>query len=51
LKREAGLAGITLAEALSKKDKPAAQALAQAIKEANVSEDLNRKAEAMLIRN
>jgi len=51
LKREAGLAGITLAEALSKKDKPTAQTLAQAIKEANVSEDLNRKAEAMLIRN
>jgi hypothetical protein len=48
LKREAALAGITLAESLVKTDKPAAQGLVQAIKDANVSDDLNRKAEAVL---
>jgi hypothetical protein len=50
LKNEAGLAGITLAETLLKKDKPAARSLAQAIKDAKVSEDLARKADAVLTR-
>ena len=48
LQAEAGLAGVTLAEALLKTDKPAARNLAQAIKEAGLSEDLARKADAIL---
>ena len=48
LKIEAGLAGVTLAETLRKTDKPAARSLAQAIKDAKVSEDLTRKADAVL---
>lgn len=48
LKAEASLAGVRLAEALIKKDKPAARSLAQAIKDAKVSEDLTRKADAVL---
>ena len=48
LKAEAGQAGVTLAEALRKTDKPAARSLAQAIKDAKVSEDLTRKADAIL---
>jgi HEAT repeat protein len=51
LKREAGLAGMTLGETLLKTDKPAAQGLVQAIKQANISEDLNRKAEVMLAKH
>jgi HEAT repeat protein len=50
LNKEAGLAGISLAQALSRTDRPVARSLATAIKDANISEDLNRKAEAMLSR-
>jgi HEAT repeat protein len=50
LKNEAGLAGMTLAQALSKTERPAARSLAQAIKDADISADLNRKAETMLSR-
>jgi HEAT repeat protein len=49
--QEAGLAGVTLAEALRKTDKPAAKDLAQAIKNASISEDLTRRAVAILKRN
>jgi hypothetical protein len=50
LKGEAGLAGIALAETLRRTDRPAARSLAQAIKDAKVSEDLTRKADAVLNR-
>lgn len=50
LKTDAGLAGLRLAEALLRKNKPAAQSLAQAIKDAKVSEELSRKADAVLKR-
>ena len=50
LKKEAGMAGMNLAQALFKTEKPVARSLAQAVKEANVSADLNRRAEAMLTR-
>jgi hypothetical protein len=48
LQEEAGQAGVTLAGALVKKNKAAAKDLAQAIKDAKVSEDLTRKADAVL---
>jgi HEAT repeat protein len=48
--QEAGLAGITLAETLRRTDRPAARDLAQAIKNANLSEDLTRRADAILTR-
>jgi len=44
----AGMAGVTLAGELIKTDKAAATDLAQAVKEANVSETATRKAEALL---
>jgi hypothetical protein len=47
-KAEAGLAGLTLAEGLLKIDKPAAKALAQAVKDANVSGEAASKADAIL---
>jgi len=49
--QEAGLAGITLAETLRRTDRPAARDLAQAIKNASISEDLTRRADAILRRN
>jgi HEAT repeat protein len=48
LKTEAGLAGATLAQALVKTDKPAARDLAQALKDANLSAETSRKADAIL---
>jgi hypothetical protein len=49
--QEAGLAGITLAETLRRTDRPAARDLAQAIKNASISEDQTRRADAILRRN
>jgi hypothetical protein len=48
--KEAGLAALTLAESLRKTDRPAAMDLAQAVKQAGISDDLTRKAEAVLKR-
>ncbi len=48
LKKEAGLAAMTLAETLRRADRSAARELAQAVKDANLSNDLNRKAEMIL---
>ena len=48
--QEAGLAGLTLAETLRRTDRPAARDLAQAVKNANLSEDLNRRADTILRR-
>ena len=49
--QEAGLAAVTLAEALRKTDRPAAKELAQAAKNAAVSDDVTRRADAILKRN
>jgi HEAT repeat protein len=49
--REAGLAAMTLAEALRRSDRPSARELAQAVKDAGLSDDLNRKADAILNRS
>lgn len=48
LKLEAGLAGVTLAGELRKTNKAVSMNLAQAVKDANVSESTTRKAEALL---
>ncbi|MFN2165783.1 MAG: HEAT repeat domain-containing protein, partial [Anaerolineae bacterium] len=48
LGQEAGLAALNLAETLRKGDKPAAKDLARAVRSANLSEGLNRKADAFL---
>jgi hypothetical protein len=48
LKLEAGLAGTNLARELLKSDKSAAQGLAQAIKEAKLSDELTGKADKIL---
>jgi HEAT repeat protein len=48
---DAGLAAVTLADTLRKTDKVAAQNLAEAVKAANLSEDLTRKADAVLKKN
>jgi hypothetical protein len=50
LKNEAAFAGAALAEALVGKDKAAAQQLARKVKEANISRELNRKADSVLRR-
>ena len=50
LKNEAGVAGAALAEALVSVDKAAAQQLARKVKEANISREINRKADAVLRR-
>jgi hypothetical protein len=47
-KTEACLAAVALAESLVKTDKPAAIALAQAVKDANPSAEVVRKADALL---
>src|SRR5207245_1344093 len=47
-KTEACLAAVSLAEALVRTDKPAAKALAQAVKDANPSAEVARKADAVL---
>jgi len=49
--REAGLAAMTLAEALRRSDRPTARELAQAVRDAGLSDDLNRRADAFLNRN
>jgi HEAT repeat protein len=49
--QEAGLAAVTLAEALRKTDKPAAKDLAQAVKNAAISEEITRRADAILKKN
>jgi HEAT repeat protein len=49
--QEAGLAAVTLADSLRRTDRPAARDLAQAIKNASISEDLTRRADAILRRN
>jgi HEAT repeat protein len=48
LKSEAGLAAVSLAEALVKKNKPTARSLARAVKDASLSEDITRRADAIL---
>lgn len=50
LKSEAAFAGAALAEALVRTDKAAAQQLARKVKEANISRELNRKADSVLRR-
>jgi HEAT repeat protein len=49
--KEAGLAAVALAEALRKTDKPAAKDLAQAVKNAGISDEITRRANAILKRN
>ena len=49
--KEAGLAALNLADALRKPDRRAAKDLAQAVKDAGISDDLNRKADAILKKN
>ena len=49
--QEAGLAAVTLAESLRKTDKPAAKDLAQAVKTAAVSDEVTRRADAVLKKN
>jgi hypothetical protein len=49
--QEAGLAAVTLAEALRKTDKPAARELAQAVKAAGISDRITRRADAILKKN
>jgi len=49
--REAGLAAMTLAEALRRSDRAAARELAQAVKDAGISDDISRRADAILNRN
>jgi hypothetical protein len=42
---------VSLAEALRRTDRPAARALAQAVKDAAISDEITRKADAILRRN
>ena len=49
--QEAGLAAMTLAESLRKSDKPAARDLAEAVKQAAVSDAATRRADALLKKN
>jgi HEAT repeat protein len=49
--KEAGLAAMNLAEALRKPDRPLAKELAQAVKQAGLSDDLTGRAEAILKKN
>jgi HEAT repeat protein len=49
--KEAGQAAMTLAEALRRSDRTAARELAQAVRDAGLSDDLNRRADAILNRN
>ena len=46
--KEAGLAAMALAEALRRSDRPTARELAQAVKDAGLSDSLNRRADAVL---
>jgi hypothetical protein len=49
--QEAGLAAVTLAETLRKTDKAAAKDLAQAVKNAGISDEISRRADAILKKN
>ena len=49
--KEAGLAAMNLAEALRRPDRPVAKDLAQAVKDAGLSDDLTRRADAILKKN
>lgn len=49
--KEAGLAAMNLAESLPGPDQPIAKDLAQAVKDAGLSDDLTRRADAILKRN
>jgi hypothetical protein len=49
--KDAGLAAMNLAEALRRRDRPVARDLAQAVKDAAVSDDLTRRADALLRRD
>jgi hypothetical protein len=49
--KEAGLAALNLAESLRKAERPLAKELAQAVKDAALSDDLTRRAEAILRKN
>ena len=49
--KEAGLAAMNLAESLPGSDQPIAKDLAQAVKDAGLSDDLTRRADAILKRN
>jgi hypothetical protein len=49
--QDAGLAAMTLAESLRKTDKPAARDLAEAVKQAAVSDAATRRADALLKKN
>lgn len=49
--KEAGLAALNLADSLRKPDRPLARELAQAVKDAALSEALTRRADAILKRN
>lgn len=49
--KEAGLAAVSLAETLRKTDKPAAKDLAQAVKSAGISDEISRRADAVLKKN
>jgi hypothetical protein len=51
LQQEAGLAALNLAESLRKPDRPVAKELAQAVKQAGLSDDLTRRADAILKKN
>ena len=50
LKKDAGFAGVALAELLLATDKPEARGLAQAVKDAAISADLTRRADRVLRR-
>jgi hypothetical protein len=50
LKNDAGATALTLAEALRRGQRPLARQLAQAVRDANISEALNQRAEALLNR-
>jgi hypothetical protein len=51
LQREAGLAAMNLAEALRKPDRALAKDLARAVKQAGLSDDLARRADALINKN
>ena len=51
LRQDAGLAAMNLAETVRKGNRPMAKELAQAVKDAGLSDDLSRRADAILQRN
>jgi HEAT repeat protein len=48
LQEEAGTAGLTLAERMRRSNAAAARELAQAVRDANISDELNKKADSLL---